>query len=192
MNFTAVNPAFESQAAFRAAMEAMARPGEIKALRGVQAPAPLTAATAALVHSLADYETPVWLDAKLDVPAVKDWVRFHTGAPITEDKRAAAFAIIAEPYRMPDFTQFALGSEEYPDRSTTLIVQVERFHGAVVQIVGPGIKGRRSFAAEPLPDDFVARFSANWELFPRGVDLILAGGAEIVALPRSVQILKGM
>lgn len=192
MSVATANPAFESQAAFRAAMEAMARPGEIKTVRGAAAPAPLAPATAALVHSLADYETPVWLDAKLSVSAVTDWIRFHTGAPVVEDKRAAAFALIADPSRMPDFTQFALGSEEYPDRSTTLIVQVERFHGAVTHIAGPGIKGRRSFAVEPLPDDFAARFSANRELFPRGVDLVLVAGDEILALPRSVQILKGM
>lgn len=192
MTLATANPAFESQAAFRAAMEAMARPGEIKTLRGIAAPSPLAPATAALVQSLADYETPIWLDGKLSVPAVKEWIRFRTGAPIVEDKRAAVFALIADPTRMPDFTQFALGSEEYPDRSTTLIVQVQRFHGALIHISGPGIKGRRSIAAEPLPDDFIARFSANRELFPRGVDLVLAAGDEIVALPRSVQILKGV
>lgn len=192
MSLATTNPAFESQAAFRAAMEAMARPGEIKSVRGVTAPAPLAPATAALVRSLADYETPVWLDGKLDVPAVTDWIRFHTGAPVVVDKRAAAFALITDPSRMPDFTQFALGSEEYPDRSTTLIVQVERFRGEVIQIDGPGIKGRRSFAAEPLPDDFIARFSANREMFPRGIDLVLVAGDEILALPRSARILKGM
>jgi len=192
MNVATANLAFESQAAFRAAMEAMARPGEIKTMRGVTAPSSLAPATAALMKSLSDYETPIWLDTKLSVSAVKDWIRFHTGAPIVEDKRAAAFALIADPSRMPDFTQFALGNEEYPDRSTMLIVQIERFRGEVIHISGPGIKGRRSLAAEPLPDDFAARFSANRELFPRGVDLVLVSGDEIVALPRSVRILKGM
>jgi alpha-D-ribose 1-methylphosphonate 5-triphosphate synthase subunit PhnH len=144
------------------------------------------------VQSLADYETPIWLDDKCSVPAVKDWIRFHTGAPVVADKHAAAFALIAGPDRMPDFTQFALGSEEYPDRSTTLIVQIERFSGPTIHIAGPGIKGRRSFAAEPLPDDFAARLSANRELFPRGVDLVLSAGDEVLALPRSVQILNGM
>jgi alpha-D-ribose 1-methylphosphonate 5-triphosphate synthase subunit PhnH len=149
MSVAAANPVYESQATFRAAMEATARPGEIKTLRGVTAPAPLAPATAALVQSLADYETPVWLDSQFDAPAVKDWIRFHTSAPVVDDKRAATFA-------------------------------------------GPGIKGRRAFAAEPLPDDFAARLSANRELFPRGVDLVLVAGDEILALPRSVQILQGM
>lgn len=190
MTVATANPAFESQAAFRAAMDAMARPGEIKPLRGPAAPAPLMAATAALVRHLADYETPIWLDEKLSVPAVKDWIRFQTGAPIVEDKSTAAFALIANPRRLPNLTQFALGTEEYPDRSTTLIVQVESFRGAPIVITGPGIKGRRSFAAEPLPEDFVARLSANREFFPRGVDLVLVAGNEIMGLPRSVRIVK--
>lgn len=192
MTAAAANPAFESQAAFRAAMDAMARPGDIRILRGPGAPAPFAPATAALLQSLADYETPIWLDDKFNVPAVSEWIRFRTAAPIVEHKSAAAFALIADPLRMPDFTQFALGSEEYPDRSTTLIVQVENFRGAAISIAGPGIKGRRSFAATPLPADFAGRLDANRELFPRGVDLVLVVGDEIVGLPRSVRIVKGI
>jgi alpha-D-ribose 1-methylphosphonate 5-triphosphate synthase subunit PhnH len=192
MNVATTNLAFENQEAFRAVMEAMARPGEIKTVNRVGAPSPLEPATAALVQSLADYETPIWLDAKLDVLTVKEWIRFHTGAPIVEDKQAAVFALVANSIDMPDITQFALGSEEYPDRSTTLILQVARFRDETIHISGPGIKGRRTFAAEPLPDDFAARFAANHELFPRGVDLILVASDEIIALPRSVRILKGL
>lgn len=186
------NPAFESQAAFRALMEAIARPGDIRTVRGAAAPAPLGPAAAALVQSLADYETPIWLDGKLCVPAVKEWIRFHTGAPIVDDKRAAVFALIADPIAMPDFTQFALGSEEYPDRSTTLIVQIERFRGEMVHLSGPGIKHARDFAAEPLPDDFGQRIAANRELFPRGIDVVLVADDQIAALPRSVRLSRGI
>lgn len=189
MTALASNPAFASQAAFRALMDAIARPGEIGTLDGENAPAPLAPATAALVKSLTDYETPVWLDSAFAAkPAVAEWIRFHTGAPVVDDKRRAAFALIADARRMPDVTQFALGSEEYPDRSTTLIVQIARFFGHSYRISGPGIKGARDFAADTLPEDFTARFAANRELFPRGVDLVLVAGNEIAALPRSVRI----
>lgn len=192
MTALASNAAFASQAAFRALMEAFARPGEIKKVQSAGAPAPLAPATAALVQSLADYETPVWLDPKLAaVPAVADWIRFHTGAPIVEDKRLAAFALVHDVHVMPDFTQFALGSEEYPDRSTTLIVQIARFGGRSFQLAGPGIQSARRLAAEPLPEDFAERFTANRELFPRGVDLVLVAGEEIAALPRAVRISWG-
>lgn len=188
---TALNPdlAFASQAAFRALMEAFARPGEIRKIRGVNAPAPLAPATAALVQSLADYETPIWLDHPLaDVPAVAEWIRFHTGAPLVADSGEAAFALVADPNGMPDFARFALGSEEYPDRSATVVVQIERFDGCSLNMEGPGIKTARSLAAEPLPANFVERLRANRELFPRGIDLVLVAGEQVAALPRSLRV----
>ena len=193
MTMLVPNAAFASQAAFRALMEAFARPGEIRTVHCTGTPAPLAQATAALVQSLADYETPVWLDRKLAaVPAVAEWIRFRTSAPIVEDKRQAAFALVHDVHAMPDFTQFTLGSEEYPDRSTTLIVQIERFEGERYGLTGPGVKGRRELAAQPLPDDFAARFAANRELFPRGVDVVLVADDRIAALPRSVRLVRGI
>lgn len=183
--------AFASQAAFRALMDCMARPGEIKTLGGIDAPAPLAPATAALVQSLADYESPVWLDAAFTtVPAIADWIRFHTGAPIVSEPRDAAFALVADPLALPGFMQFAQGSEEYPDRTTTLIVQVERFAGPALVLRGPGIKTVHAFAAEPLPDDMAQRLRDNRELFPRGIDLVFVAGERIAALPRSVRVVE--
>jgi alpha-D-ribose 1-methylphosphonate 5-triphosphate synthase subunit PhnH len=192
MTARAFNPAFASQAAFRAVMECFARPGEIRTLDGVAAPAPLAPATAALVQSLADYETPIWLDQPLTrTPAVSEWIRFQTGAPLANEPCQAAFALIADPLAIQDFVQFALGNEEYPDRSATLILQIERFGGRRFTVEGPGIKGVRMFAAEPLPEHFIDRLAANRELFPRGVDLLLVAGEQVMALPRSVRISLG-
>ncbi len=186
------DPAFASQAAFRALMEAFARPGEIRTVRGATAPVPLAPATAALVQSLADYETPVWLDSTLaGLSAVAEWIRFHTGAPLVTDPSAAAFALVADPNGMPDLARFSLGSEEYPDRSTTVVVQIERFEGRSLSIEGPGIKTARSLAAQPLPDDFAERLRANRELFPRGIDLVLIAGEQVAVLPRSICIAMG-
>lgn len=181
--------AFDSQSAFRALMDATARPGTVKTLRGKNAPAALTPAAAAVIASLADYETPVWLDAALrGTPAVVDWIRFTTGAPLIDDPGEAAFALVADVSALPDFADFAQGSEEYPDRSTTVIVQIGRFAGASFSLAGPGLQSAHAFAAEPLPADFVERCAANRETFPRGIDLILVAGNDIAALPRSVRV----
>jgi alpha-D-ribose 1-methylphosphonate 5-triphosphate synthase subunit PhnH len=181
-----------SQSAFRAVMDVLARPGEIRKIEGLAAPARLLPAAAALIVMLADYETPVWLDPALQKSsAVGEWIRFQTGAPVTTDPSKAAFALIGDSRNMPDFTGFSLGSEDYPDRSTTVIAQIDSFAGTAMMIRGPGIDGTRSFAASPLPDDFVSRLGANRELFPRGVDLILTTGDSVAALPRSVRITQG-
>ena len=187
-------PVLASQAVFRAVMDAFARPGEIKPLpHTAVAPSPLSATAAALAWALLDYETPLWLDATLaDVPAVAEWIRFHAGARVTDDPRQAAFAIIADPAQAPPFDQFALGTSEYPDRSTTLVMQVSCFgDGQRWSLTGPGIADRASLAADPLPGDLADRLAANRALFPRGVDLILVSPDAVAALPRSVVLQRG-
>lgn len=191
MSAPAYDKAYASQAAFRALMECLSRPGEIRTLDGAGAPAPMQPATAALVRSLADYESPVWLDpAFAAAPAIAEWIKFHTGAPIVESPGQAAFALVADPLVLLAFTQFAQGSVEYPDRSTTIVLQVDRFAGTPMVLNGPGIKIKSTFAAEPLPADFAQRMRDNREMFPRGVDLVFVAGRAISALPRSVRLIE--
>jgi alpha-D-ribose 1-methylphosphonate 5-triphosphate synthase subunit PhnH len=187
-------PVLASQAAFRALMEALARPGTVKPLPpAAAAPSPLSATAAAVALTMLDYETPVWLDAPLaQRPQVADWVRLHTGARVTSDPREAAFAFIADPVHAPAFDGFSLGTPEYPDRSATLVLQVEDFgSGQRLLLAGPGIADVRSFSARPLPPDFQNRIAANRALFPRGVDMILVSPDAVAALPRSVASTRG-
>jgi alpha-D-ribose 1-methylphosphonate 5-triphosphate synthase subunit PhnH len=159
------------QAAFRAVMDAMAHPGRVNPLaaRPTEWPAPLNAGAAAVALCLVDFETPVWLDEAAFDGAVAAWLRFHTGARITNDPREAAFAFITDTRSAPDFQAFAAGSLDYPDRSTTFILQVEAFGGSPTRILaGPGIAGTAAFSATPLPDDFDVRLTASHALAPRG------------------------
>ena len=112
---------------FRAAMEALSRPGRIRPLvTALAPPAPLTPELAALALALTDADTPVWLDAPLRAdPAVAGFLRFHTGAPLVAEPGQAAFALIADPARCPPFTDFAQGTPAYPDASATLILAVD-------------------------------------------------------------------
>jgi alpha-D-ribose 1-methylphosphonate 5-triphosphate synthase subunit PhnH len=185
------DPVLASQAVFRAVMDAMARPGTIVTTDALaQAPPPLGLAAACVALALVDYETPVWLAPQLAAAAdVAAWLRFHTGAPLTDDPQRAAFAFIADPHDMPAFADFCQGSMEYPDRATTLVLQVERLSdNGALSLSGPGIKASRTLGAAPLPADFAARMGANRALFPRGVDIILAAGSRLAALPRSVHV----
>ena len=187
------DPVLASQAVFRTVMEAMARPGRIAEIdAAIAPPAPLGTAAAALALTLLDYETPFWLDPALAAaPEVDGWLKFHTGAPRTADPASAAFAFVAEPATMPGFDAFGLGSSEYPDRSTTLVLEVETLtEGDGFRLSGPGIKGSRSFSAASLPADFAERMAENRALFPRGVDLVLTCGRRLAALPRSVHLLR--
>jgi alpha-D-ribose 1-methylphosphonate 5-triphosphate synthase subunit PhnH len=183
-----------AQRVFRAVMDALARPGSIVRIAGLPAPpAPMSPAAGAIALALADYDTPLWLDQPLAAAGqVTAWLRFHTGAPITADPARAAFAFLADPARLPALETFALGTPEYPDRSTTLVLQVESFaDGGAMRLSGPGIAGSQTFSAKPLALDFAARLAENRALFPRGVDLLLATQDEVAGLPRSVRVTAG-
>jgi alpha-D-ribose 1-methylphosphonate 5-triphosphate synthase subunit PhnH len=187
-------PVLASQASFRAMMDAFARPGTVQRLpRGVAAPSPMSAGAAAVALAMLDYETPVWLDAALAQGAqVVDWIRLHTGARVTSEPAEAAFAFLADPAHAPAFDAFSPGTSEYPDRSATLVLQVENFgSGDGLLLSGPGIADVWEFSAQPLPPDFQARIAANHALFPRGVDVVLVSPKAVAALPRSVTAQRG-
>ena len=184
------DPVFDAQAAFKACMWAFSRPGRVEALAtDLAPPAPLSSEAAALALALCDYETPLWLDAELAaVPEVAAFLRFHTGAPIVAEPGTARFAIISDPAALIDFSAFPQGSPDYPDSSVTLILQVESISTSGLILEGPGIKGHTHFGAHPLPENLAARMNANRTLFPRGIDLLLAGDGGVAGLPRSLHV----
>lgn len=180
-----------SQQVFRDVMNAMARPGSIQTIGPTaDAPMPLMPSTAAVALALFDHDTAIWADVKFDgTSEIVNWLRFQTGAPLTADASRAAFALISNGSVLPAFDCFAQGTPEYPDRSTTLIVQVETLtDGPELTLSGPGIRGATSLRAGSLPPDFAERMLANRSLFPQGIDLLLVCGAQLIALPRTVHI----
>ncbi|MES2600732.1 MAG: phosphonate C-P lyase system protein PhnH [Pseudomonadota bacterium] len=185
------NPVLSSQSVFRSVMNALARPGSIQTIAPLaDAPSRLMPATAAVALALFDHDSPIWIDRHFNAdPAVAAWLRFQSDAPVVVDASRASFALIHSGSSLPDFETFALGTPEYPDRSTTLVVQVDTLtEGPELVLRGPGIKDTVSLRAGTLPSDFVVRMQANRALFPRGVDLVLVCGAELTALPRSTHV----
>jgi len=183
-----VDPVIEAQATFRAVLDAMARPGTIHRVgECLAAPAPLDRATAAVLLTLVDHETPLWLDASA-APA-RDWLAFHCGAALVQDPNAAYFAVALS---LPDLSQFSAGSHEAPEGSSTVVLQVPALSsGACYRLSGPGLRKPEALFASGLPPRFIAQWQQNRALFPRGVDIILCAGTMLTALPRSVSIEEG-
>ncbi|MBI1621382.1 phosphonate C-P lyase system protein PhnH [Aquamicrobium zhengzhouense] len=185
------SPVLDSQATFNAVMRAMAEPGTIQAVdREVSPPAALNPAAAAVALSLCDQETLVWLDAGLaNTKGIDVWLSFHSGATVTSDPAQAQFLVVADPAKLPAFGSLAQGTQEYPDRSTTIILQVVSLDsGHQLTLSGPGIKGETPLSPQPMPDEFVRQWSENNAQFPCGVDLILAAPDAIACLPRTTRI----
>ena len=184
------DPTLDTQRVFRVVLEAMACPGrilDVPELAGT--PEALDPAATAVCLALLDLETALWLDAPAATPEVLGHLRFHCGCPIADAPAAARFALITDPSAMPPLDSFDAGSDEFPDRSATLIVQVARLRSGVGRrITVPGI-GRETFLeVGGLPGRFWKEWRRNHARSPRGVDVILSVGTQIAALPRTARV----
>jgi len=177
------DPVADAQSCFRAVLDAMARPGQVHAVSGISAPTPLCDAAAALLLTLSDHETPLWLDPVAALAGA--WVGFHTGASIVPSARA----MFAMALSLPDLSAVPNGTDEMPETSATIILQVASLEtGRRFVLEGPGLRKPRILPIEGVPDDFVMIWQRNHDRYPRGVDLILCAGDRLTALPRSVSI----
>lgn len=184
------DPVLESQHIFRTVLDALARPASLHTLAGLPAaPAPLAPATAAVLLALADTETPVWLDGAARTEAVCGHLRFHCGCPLVPMPAAATFAVIAAPQAMPPLAAFAQGSDQYPDRSATVLIQVPSLtDGPTWRLSGPGIRDHAHLSPAGLPADFPRWLADNHAGFPLGIDILFTCGDRLTALPRSTRL----
>ena len=184
------DPVADSQAIFRAVLDAMAHPGRIVEVpRPPEVPPPLDAATAAVCLALVDFETPLWLDDAGRTGEVVEYLRFHCGAEIVAAPEGASFAVVVDGTSAPGLDAFDGGTDEEPQRSATVIVQVDGLdHGGDCRLTGPGIANEVWLSAGVLTRGFWASVQDNHGRFPRGVDLVLVAGTRIVALPRTTRV----
>ena len=186
MDMTAMDGGFadaprEAALAFRAALQAMARPGRIETLSGAHPPAPVSVAAGALLLTLCDPETGVYLAGDHDTPALRQWITFHCGAPLVGPAHAD-FALGSWLALQP-VSAYRIGTAEYPDRSATLIVEMTALDPVGARLTGPGIETQ---AALSLPE--LAAFRANRVRFPLGFDCYFTCGDRLAGLPRSTKV----
>lgn len=171
----------EAAVAFRAALQAMARPGRIFDIGGAMPPPPLSVAAGTLLLVVADGTTPIYLAGSYDRPDIRNWLTFHTGAPLAGPEQAV-FAVGRWPDLCP-LGDYRIGRPDYPDRSATLIVECDALERGNMRLTGPGILGEECLT---LPE--VAAFRENSARFPLGLDFFFTAGAQLAALPRSTKV----
>lgn len=185
------NPIPDNQTVFRAMLEAMSRPGRIVDFGDLpEPPFPLYPSSAAICLGLADFETPLWIDGAIAASAqTVNHLKFHCACPITNAPGAARTALLADPLGSDDLARFCPGSDERPETSTTVIIQVETLEeGSGKRLYGPGIDGTTKLSARGIPERFWSSLRENHALFPRGVDVILCARNAIVCLPRTTRV----
>lgn len=182
------DPVFAPQAVFRRCLERMSHPGSVGRVDADAVfPAGVHPAAGAVLLALLDPDTRLWLSP--GVAHAATYFRFHTGCPLVPDHAQADFCLVSSAAELPPLEQFAQGSEDYPDRSATLVLQLEGLEeGTGWVLTGPGIRNEARLDARGLAPGFLERWAANRRRFPCGVDLFLASGASLAALPRTTRV----
>lgn len=175
------DPAVESADAFRSVMQAMARPGTQHPITGAAPPAPLSPAAGAVLLTLCDTSTAVYLAGPTDCEDVRAWLAFHTGAPLAGPSHCM-FAVGPWDALLP-LSAYPIGTAQYPDRSATLVVECPSLETSGATLTGPGIKDRATLS---VPD--IAALQDNRAKFPLGLDFILTSGNTLAALPRTTEV----
>lgn len=177
----------DTQQAFRWVLDALSRPGLPQAMGAALPGVPLGGAMARLLLSLCDDETPVWWQG--DAQVLQNWLRFHTGASVATDKNAAAFAVINQLDDTLVLNDFALASAEFPERSSTLLIELPALSGGPdLDWRGPGIANVQRVSLQGLTADFWLQWQTNQALFPQGVDIIFTCGDSVLGLPRTTRV----
>jgi len=178
------DPVTDAQATFRALLAAMATPGSLHtAGMGLTPPAPLAPATASVLLTMVDGEAPLALDETTE--PVRAWIAFHCGAAFVPQAQARFAVSLA----CPDLADLPSGTDDGPEESCTLILQVRALGtGTPFRLSGPGLRVPVTLEVSGLPEDFAARWAANHRIFPRGIDIVLCAGKTLTALPRSVKL----
>lgn len=182
-------PVADAQRVFRLVLDALVHPGRIVTVPPDILPSNdscLSDAAAAVALTLLDLETAIWLDAGLGHAAA--FLRFHTGSPVVQQPKASHFAFVGDWRSLPPLSIFALGEEDYPDRSTTLVLEVPRLedHGPLT-LRGPGIWDSAHIDTGLNAAFWRARGTLA-SMFPLGLDLLFTCGRRLAALPRTTRV----
>ncbi|WP_313384001.1 phosphonate C-P lyase system protein PhnH [Pantoea sp.] len=176
----------DAQRAFRRILKAMSEPGVMVSLPLAQGWGALSPAATAVLLTLVDQESPLWIDPQVDNPILRSNLRFHTGAPLSES-RDAPFAL-SHAASSPRPAAFAAGDNLAPEKSTTLIIEVPSLNGGLtLRLSGPGLRETRAIAPQ-LPESVLDYLRNRPHPFPQGVDLIFTCGEAMMALPRTTRV----
>jgi alpha-D-ribose 1-methylphosphonate 5-triphosphate synthase subunit PhnH len=191
---------YTSQRVFRAVLEALSHPGRVVSIvHDAPPPEVGNSAAGALLLALLDADCTLWLSPTLAHSDLAPWLRFHTGCRLVDKPEHAQFAWVANITELPALSKFSVGSDAYPDQSTTCVLDVPHFgcdaevtvSDAHWRLSGPGIQTHITLQpglSTAQANDLALQWTENHACFPRGIDLLLAASSAIVGIPRTSRI----
>ncbi len=182
------NPVADAQFSFRRILKALSEPGSKVTLPTMPGFGVLGSASACVLLTLIDHDTPLWIGPQLNDEALRQNLRFHTGAMLTEDPRHVSFALAEGSLDSATLLAFPCGDEMSPELATSVIVQVESLEGGKpLRLCGPGIE-RDCIISPQLPDSVYQYLHNRPHRFPLGLDFMFTCGEQLLALPRTTRV----
>jgi len=179
----------DGQAASRDCFAALAAPGTVVNLgAALQSLASLHTAACALLLALLDQDSRLWLSPAAAAGGAAARLKLHTGCSMAAFPSEADFALVAGVEELPPLEAFTAGSQEYPERSATVVLQVAAILESGWRLTGPGVRNETRLSVPALGDGFVHQWERNRARFPRGVDLYFSCGDRLCGLPRTTRI----
>lgn len=192
------DPVHDSQQVFRNSLQALSHPGEIveltihkEILKHTQPSA------AALLLALLDADSRLWATPAIAESDTAHWIVFHTNCKLVTNPAEADFAWIESMEDLPELSSFNQGTDEYPELSTTCLINVTGFESDIdaqqnFTLQGPGIPETRQLSLGSVSITQLNHFHSQWRanklLFPKGVDVFLCSPNQIAGLPRTVHL----
>ncbi|MGJ3242416.1 MAG: phosphonate C-P lyase system protein PhnH [Opitutales bacterium] len=188
----------DAQNHFRAILDAMARPGEIRVLEPVSIDPPPGLPSASALVALALINRDVAFHLGFEDEAVEAYLKLNTGSPPAALEEADF--IFAPGDAHPAVVESAKeGILTYPETAATLVFHVGGLgdlagpDAARWRLTGPGIPESRELVVAGLNPALVAALQEKNDEFPLGADAILthsdpvSGRWSVVGLPRTTQ-----
>ncbi|KJF93701.1 PhnH protein [Photobacterium angustum] len=182
-------PVHDAQQTFRLLMDAMAKPGLVVELPSDVRFGGVSKAATQLMLTLVDNSTQVFMSSHyLNDPSFIENVRFHCAASLTQIREHADFGLLAG-NEITTLNGFSKGEENYPDRSASLIIEVDSLQSGVeLSLTGPGIQEKTTAYINGLSSELLVAVLNGRGVFPHGVDLFFTSGRQVMALPRTTQV----
>lgn len=182
------HPVFGTQLCFRKIVKAMSEPGSLVTVPNVSGLESMSSATAATLLTLTSHTTPLFIDPKIGNPLLLRTLCLHTNVPIATRLDDADFVLLSGNRFSYDLMALSCGSEVEPEKSTTVIVEVEGMHdGPCLKLTGPGIKTHRIISPR-LPGSVRDYLCNRPHVFPTGLDFLFTSGKKLFAIPRSTHV----
>jgi alpha-D-ribose 1-methylphosphonate 5-triphosphate synthase subunit PhnH len=178
----------ESQAVFRAVLQALARPGRIYQLPAVREfPRADARYGYAILAALADGEVSICLTGASEAECA--FASLGTGARLSRVGEADyALALEDDPTVPISLTR---GELETPEDGATLVALVRRIgaDGLALSCAGPGVRSSTRLRVAGLSSETMAARNVACSAYPLGIDLILVDvDGRVAGIPRTTTV----